>query len=294
MKLSHLAVALLMVTIWGFNFIVIRWGLNEVPPLTLTVMRFALAAFPAVLFVRRPQPSWRLVTAYALFAFALQFGLLFAGMHAGMPTGLASLVIQVQAFFTIGLVALLTHERAKPIQLIGATIAGAGLVLVALHLPSSTRVGFFLVVAAAASWAIANVIVKRIHSEQPLAVVVWASAAASIMMLPVALVIEGPDTMWAAVSAMDALAWLGLAFQAWPTTLLAFGIWAWLLRKHPAALIAPFTLLVPIVAMSLAVWLLGEEVTWWKLTAIALVLGGLALNVIASRARRDEVATPPA
>ncbi len=185
-----------MVTIWGFNFVVIRWGLNDVPPMTLTVLRFALAAFPAVLFVRRPQPSWRLVTGYGLFAFTVQFGLLFAGMQAGMPTGLASLVIQVQAFFTIGLVALLTHERAKPIQLVGATIAGAGLVLVAFHLPASTRIGFLLVVAAAVSWAIANVIVKRIHSEQPLAVVVWASAAASIMMLPVALVLEGPATMW--------------------------------------------------------------------------------------------------
>ena len=294
MSLSHLAAALLMVTIWGFNFVVIRWGLNDVPPLTLTVLRFALAAFPAVLFVRRPQPSWRLVTAYGLFAFTVQFGLLFAGMHAGMPTGLASLVIQVQAFFTIGLVALLTHERTKPIQLLGATIAGTGLVLVAFHLPPSTLIGFALVVAAAASWAIANVVVKRIHSEQPLAVVVWASAAASLMMLPVAALVEGPAAMWAAVSAMDMLAWLGLAFQAWPTTLLAFGIWAWLLRKHPAALIAPFTLLVPIVAMSLAVWLLGEDVTWWKLTAIALVLSGLGLNVLASRARRHDIATPPA
>ena len=296
MSPTHLAAALLMVTIWGFNFIVIRWGLNDVPPMTLTFLRFALAAFPAVLFVKRPQPSWRLVTGYALFAFTVQFGLLFAGMHAGMPTGLASLVIQVQAFFTIGLVALLTHERTKPIQLMGATIAGAGLVLVAFHLPPSTLLGFSLVVAAAASWAVANVIVKRIHSEQPLAVVVWASAAASIAMLPVALVLEGPATMWAAVSAMDTLAWFGLAFQAWPTTLLAFGIWAWLLRQHPAALVAPFTLLVPIVAMSLAVWLLGEEITWWKLTAIALVLSGLGLNVIASRARRngEGVATPPA
>ena len=148
-------------------------------------------------------------------------------------------------------------------------------------------------VAAAASWAIANVIVKRIHSEQPLAVVVWASAAASIMMLPVAFVLEGPTTMLSAVKSMDTLAWLGLAFQAWPTTLLAFGIWAWLLRQHPAALIAPFTLLVPIVAVGFAVLLLGEEVTWWKLTAMALVLSGLALNVIASQARREDVATLP-
>ncbi len=141
-RLSHLAAALLMVTIWGFNFIVIRWGLNEVPPLTLTVMRFALAAFPAVLFVRRPQPSWRLVTALRLVCVCAAVRAVVrrnARRHANRP---ASLVIQVQAFFTIGLVAVLTHERAKPIQLIGATIAGAGLVLVAFHLPPSTRVGF--------------------------------------------------------------------------------------------------------------------------------------------------------
>ncbi|MBA2413539.1 MAG: EamA family transporter [Burkholderiaceae bacterium] len=283
MKPSHLAAALLMVTIWGFNFVVIRWGLDDVPPMTLTFFRFALAAFPAVLFVRRPQPSWRLVTGYGLFAFTIQFGLLFGGMQAGMPTGLASLVIQVQAFFTIGLVALLTHERAKPTQMIGATIAGTGLVLVAFHLPPSTLVGFALVVAAAGSWAIANVIVKRIDGEQPLAVVVWASAAAALAMLPVALIVEGPAAMWEAARALDTLAWLGLAFQAWPTTLIAFAIWAWLLRTHPAALVAPFTLLVPIVGMSCAVLLLGEDVTWWKLVSAALVLSGLALNVLASR-----------
>ncbi|MDQ3188436.1 MAG: EamA family transporter [Pseudomonadota bacterium] len=283
MKPSHLAAALLMVTIWGFNFVVIRWGLDDVPPMTLTFFRFALAAFPAVLFVRRPQPSWRLVTGYGLFAFTIQFGLLFGGMQAGMPTGLASLVIQVQAFFTIGLVALLTHERAKPTQMIGAAIAGTGLVLVAFHLPPSTLVGFALVVAAAGSWAIANVIVKRIDDEQPLAVVVWASAAAALAMLPVALIVEGPAAMWEAARALDTLAWLGLAFQAWPTTLIAFAIWAWLLRTHPAALVAPFTLLVPIVGMSCAVLLLGEDVTWWKLVSAALVLSGLALNVLASR-----------
>ena len=283
MKPSHLAAALLMVTIWGFNFVVIRWGLDDVPPMTLTFFRFALAAFPAVLFVRRPQPSWRLVTGYGLFAFTIQFGLLFGGMQAGMPTGLASLVIQVQAFFTIGLVALLTHERAKPTQMIGAAIAGTGLVLVAFHLPASTLVGFALVVAAAGSWAIANVIVKRIDGEQPLAVVVWASAAAALAMLPVALIVEGPAAMWEAARALDTLAWLGLAFQAWPTTLIAFAIWAWLLRTYPAALVAPFTLLVPIVGMSCAVLLLGEDVTWWKLVSAALVLSGLALNVLASR-----------
>jgi O-acetylserine/cysteine efflux transporter len=283
MKPSHLAAALVMVTIWGFNFVVIRWGLDRVSPYTLNLLRFALASFPALLFVRPPRAPWRLVVGYGLFAFGAQFSLLFAGMAAGMPTGLASLVIQVQVFFTIGLVTLLTRERARPAQLLGAAVAGAGIVLVALHLPPSTWLGFALTLGAAGSWAIANVIVKRIPGERPLAVVVWASAVAVVAMLPVALVADGPRAVAAAIAGMDALAWLGVAFQAGPTTLLAFGIWAWLLRRHPAALVAPFTLLVPIVGMTCAVLLLGEPVAWWKLAGAALVLGGLALNVLANR-----------
>jgi O-acetylserine/cysteine efflux transporter len=285
MRPWHLAAALLMVTIWGFNFVVIRWGLDQVPPLTLTLLRFSLAAFPALLFVRPPAAPARLIVGYGLFAFALQFSLLFGGMAVGMPAGLASLVIQVQAFFTIALVAVLTHERTRPLQLAGGTVAGAGLVLVALHLPPSTLAGFALVVAAAMSWAIANVIVKRVPGERPLAVVVWASAAAAIFMLPVALFVDGVDGVVGSLRAMDLAAWAGLAFQAWPTTLLAFGIWAWLLRIYPAVLIAPFTLLVPVVGMSCAVLLLGEAVTWWKLAGAALVLGGLALNLLAARRR---------
>jgi O-acetylserine/cysteine efflux transporter len=130
---------------------------------------------------------------------------------------------------------------------------------------------------------VANLIVKRIPGERPLAVVVWGSAVAVAAMLPVALVVDGPRYVWNTVAGMDPLAWLGVAFQAGPTTLLAFGIWAWLLRRHPAALVAPFTLLVPIVGMTSAVLLLGEPVTWWKLAGAALVLGGLALNVLAGR-----------
>jgi O-acetylserine/cysteine efflux transporter len=282
---SHLAAALLMVAIWGFNFIVIRWGLNSMSPVTLTFLRFVFAAFPALLFIPPPRAPWRLVAGYGVFAFALQFSLLFGGMAAGMPTGLASLVIQVQVFFTIALVTLLTRERALPAQLVGATVAGAGIVVVALHLPASTLLGFALVMAAAASWATANIIVKRIPGERPLAVVVWASAAAALAMLPVVLWIEGPAGVWLTVSTMEPNAWLGVAFQAWPTTLLAFGIWAWLLRRHPAAVVAPFTLLVPVVGMTCAVLLLGEPVTWWKLVGAALVLGGLALTVLAGRLR---------
>lgn len=291
MKPLHLAAALLMVTVWGLNFVVIRWGLDQVPPLTLTLLRFALAAFPALLLVARPRARLAQVAAYGLFAFALQFGLLFAGMAAGMPTGLASLVIQMQAFFTIGLAMVLTPERPAPAQAAGAAVAALGVLLVGVHLPGGTRLGLALVLAAALSWAVANLIVKRMSGgsaarpSEPLAIVIWGSAAACVPLALAALALEGPARMRDAVAAMGATQWAGLAFQAWPTTLLAFGLWAWLLRLYPAALIAPFTLLVPVVGMTSAVWLLDDAVNWWKLAGAALVLLGLALNVRAYRGR---------
>ena len=281
----HFAAALLMVTIWGFNFVVIRWGLNDIPPLLLTLLRFVLAAFPALLFVPRPKAPWRLIAGYGLFAFALQFTFLFAGMAAGMPTGLSSLVIQVQVFFTIALVAIFMRDRPQRPQLLGAFVAGAGLVLVALHLPAGTVLGFVLVVAAALSWAIANIIVKRVPGDAPLSVVVWGSATAVVPLALATLATEGLSRSAHIVGAMSVANWLGIAFQAGPTTLVAFGIWAWLLRQHPASLIAPFTLLVPVVGMTCAVWLLDEPATWWKLAGAALVLSGLGLNVLASRRR---------
>jgi len=274
---------LLMVTIWGFNFVVIRWGLNDIPPLLLTLLRFVLAAFPAMLLVRPPRAPWHLIAGYGLFAFAMQFSLLFAGMAVGMPAGLSSLVIQVQAFFTIALVAALMRERPRPPQIAGAAVSAAGLLLVAFFLPSGTVLGFALVVAAALSWAIANVLVKRVPADAPLSVVVWGSAAATVPLTVAALVTEGPARIAGTVAGLGPGQWLGIAFQAWPTTLVAFGIWAWLLRRLPAATIAPFTLLVPIVGMTCAVWLLDEPVTWWKLVGGALVLSGLALNLLAVR-----------
>ncbi len=288
MKPLHLAAALLMVSVWGANFIVIRAGLNEVPPLTLTLLRFTLAAFPAVLLVPRPRVGWRALAAYGLFAFALQFVFLFGGMAIGMPTGLASLVIQIQAFFTIALAMFFTGERPRALQIAGSVAAGAGIVVIALDLPAGdTQVGLVLVLAAALSWAIGNLIVKRMRQPAtpngPLAIVIWSSAFACVPLAIAVLLVDGPATLAEITRSLSALQWLGIAFQAWPTTLLAFGLWAWLLRLYPATLIAPFTLLVPVVAMSGAAWLLDETISGWELAGAALVLAGLALNVFGFR-----------
>lgn len=284
MKSSDILLALVTVIIWGFNFLVIKIGLQGLPPILFTALRFTFAALPMVFFIKRPAVPWKLLAGYAMFQFSLQFTLLFSGMKLGLPPGLASLVIQLQAFFTIGLAMLVLGERPLPSQLLGALIALSGMVLVALNLESTaTVIGFLMVVGGGFSWAVANIFTKKIGVINPLALVVWGSLLASPPLLIASAFIEGP-TAWAAAAAQ--LNWVSVGavlFQSYPNTILGFGIWSVLMRKYPTATVAPFTLLVPVTGMLSAAILLGEPLQWWKITAGMLVLSGLALNLLGPR-----------
>ncbi|MDE2130223.1 MAG: EamA family transporter [Betaproteobacteria bacterium] len=284
MRPRHALLALLVVTIWGFNFVVIEIGLQGLPPLLFTSLRFFFAAVPLVFFVSRPATDWRLLVGWGLAQFAVQFALLFVGMKLGMPAGLSSLVIQLQAFFTIGLAWWLMGEHARPMQLLGAGIALAGMGIVAWHLDTpGTLVGLLLVIGAAMSWATANILTKRIGAVEPLALVAWGSLVAVPPLLLVSAVVEGPHAMLAAVQAMNLKSWLTVLFQSYPNTLLGFGVWSMLMRRYPAAQVAPFSLLVPVAGMVSAALVLHEALEPWKIMAGLLVLGGLALNQFAAR-----------
>ena len=284
MRPCHVLLALLVVTIWGFNFVVIEIGLQGLPPLLFTSLRFFFAAVPLVFFVSKPATDWRLLVGWGLAQFAVQFALLFVGMKLGMPAGLSSLVIQLQAFFTIGLAWWLMGEHARPMQLLGAGIALAGMGIVAWHLDTpGTLIGLLLVIGAAMSWATANILTKRIGAVEPLALVAWGSLVAVPPLLLVSAVVEGPHAMLAAVRDMNLKSWLTVLFQSYPNTLLGFGVWSMLMRRYPAAQVAPFSLLVPVAGMVSAALVLHEALEPWKVAAGALVLGGLALNQFAGR-----------
>lgn len=284
MKPSDICLALLVVLIWGINFVVIELGLQGLPPILFTALRFLFAALPLVFFLKRPSVSWRLLAGYAAFQFAIQFSLLFCGMKLGFPPGLTSLVIQLQAFFTIGLAVAVLGERPLKMQVAGAAIAFSGMALVASQLDAgATVLGFMLVIAAAFSWGIGNIFTKRMGKVDTLALVAWGSLLAAPPLLAVSLLAEGPGAVTAALSHLTWLSAGAVLFQAYPTTILGFGIWSLLMRKYPAATVAPFTLLVPVVAMFSAALVLGEALQWWKVLAAALVICGLALNQFGAR-----------
>jgi O-acetylserine/cysteine efflux transporter len=282
---TDILIALAVVTIWGVNFVVIKIGLQDLPPVLFTALRFLFAALPLVFFVRRPQAAWVLVCAYGLFQFALQFTLLFTGIRLGLPAGLASLVIQLQAFFTIGLAVLMLGERPHAVHLMGALIALCGMVLVALNLQGqATLAGFVLVVLGGVCWAVANIVTRKMGQVNALSLVVWGSLIATGPLLLASLLMEGVGAWRTAYDAFTFKSLLTVLFQSYPNTILGFGIWSLLVRKYAAATIAPFTLLVPVAGMTSAALFLDEPLEWWKIAAGLLVLGGLALNQFGMRA----------
>ena len=284
MTARDILIALGVVAIWGVNFVVIKIGLQDLPPILFTALRFLFAALPLALFVPRPAIGWKLLGAYGMFQFAVQFTLLFTGIKLGLPAGLASLVIQLQAFFTIGLAVLMLGERPRAAQLIGALVALAGMGLVALHLEGqATLLGFVLVVLAGLCWALANIVTRKMGPVSALSLVVWGALLATPPLLLASWLAEGRGA-WQLAAAHFSPATLGaVLFQSYPNTILGFGIWSMLIRKYAAATVAPFSLLVPVAGMLSAALVLGEPLQWWKLAAGALVLGGLALNQFGAR-----------
>lgn len=284
MKPTDILLALLTVAIWGSNFVVIKFGLQGLPPILFSALRFLFAALPLVFFIKRPAAPWRLVAGFALFQFALQFTLLFCGIKLGFPPGLASLVIQLQAFFTIGLAVLFLHERPFINQLLGALVALCGMGLVAANLDAKpTLIGFTMVVTAGLCWATANIFTKKIGKVNPLSLVVWASLIATPPMLAASFFIEGYAAWTNAAAKINWVSIGAVFFQSYPNTIVGYGIWSHLMRKYPTATIAPFSLLVPVIGMLAAALIIDEPLQWWKVVAGVLVLSGLMFNQFGGR-----------
>ena len=281
LPLRHFLLALAVVAIWGSNFVVIRMGLDAFAPLLFATLRFTLAVVPAVFFLPRPEVPWRNLAAYGALVGVGQFGLLYLAMGSQISPGLASLVIQTQVFFTLLLAMRISHEAVRGYQWLALGLAACGLGVIASHTDGSTTVlGLGMVLLAAFSWASGNIVGKQAGRVNMLAYVVWSSIFAAPPLLLMSLVFEGPTRIAEGLSHAGWGAWAAVAWQAFGNTLFGYGVWSWLLSRHAASQNVPMALLVPVFGMSTAAWILHEPLPGWKLSAAALVLSGLALNLL--------------
>lgn len=288
-----LALALLVVLLWGLNFIAIKWGVVEIAPFLLTALRYIFCALPAVLFVPRPKVPLILLLGYGLFVGVLQFGFLFTAIKLGMPAGLSSVIIQIQAFFTMGLAVLLLKERPGRFQFVGAAVAFAGLGVIGSQYLGGGILGVLLMtLASALSWSVSNIITKLVGKQvNMLGFVVWGSLVPPIPMLVLTWFTDGP-TAFAVLAHLSPRATGSVLFIAYGSTLVGYGIWATLIGRYPASTVAPFPLLVPVVGFAGALLLLGEEITALEYAGSALIFLGLVLNVFGPRLLARRRATP--
>jgi O-acetylserine/cysteine efflux transporter len=272
--------ALAVVAVWGTNFVVIRLGLDALPPLLFAALRFTLAAVPLVFFVKRPAVPWRDLAAYGVLIGVGQFGLLFIAIDGSIAPGLASLVVQTQVVFTIGLAMRGTGERLAPTQWLALVLALGGIAIIMAHTGGTTTpLGVALVIGAAFCWALGNIVQRRAGRVDMLAFIAWSSLFAVPPLFALALLFEGAPAIGAALRAATPAVWAVVAWQSVGNTMFGYGAWGWLLARYPAASVAPMSLLVPVFGMGAAALWLGEPLPVWKLAAAALIISGLAVNL---------------
>jgi O-acetylserine/cysteine efflux transporter len=288
--------ALLVAVAWGLNFPAIHLSLEHFPPFFLVALRFALIAVPTLLLVPRPEVPLQWLLGYGFGFGVLQFVFLYAAMDAGMPTGLASLVLQSSAPFTVALAGLLLHERLTGRQVTGIGVAVVGLGGIAVHRAGldggTTLVPVVLTLCGGLGWALGNLCNRQARAARPFPLMLWMTVVPPLPMVAASLLVEGPDRIGESLTGLGSRAGLlalgGLAFTVVVATLGGSGIWTALMSRHPSGVVAPFSMLVPVVGMTSSWLLFGEATPPVELACGAVVVAGV---LIGSRLPRP--APPP-
>ncbi|UVL84693.1 EamA family transporter [Pseudomonas sp. B21-028] len=293
MKPWHLALAVLITAIWGINFSVIKLGLATVDPFILAGIRFSLCALPAIFFIRKPDVPWRYLIGYGLVFGIGLWGVVNLGIKAGLSAGIASLILQFSAFFTLLLGGWVFKEALTRFQVLGMLIALGGLLCIIMISDGSVSLpGVFLVLVGAASWSVANIINKKASTRDVFGFLVWSSAFAPIPLFALDYVINGSAGYSSFIQQVDTTAVLSILFQVYPNTLFAYWIWNSLLKTYPVSTVAPLSLLVPIFGMLGSVFVFHESVPLNKVLAVVLIVLGLAVGLYGQRIFNAMFAVP--
>ncbi len=284
MSLKHSLLALLVVVIWGANFVVIDAGQEDVPPLLFLALRFLVVCLPAIFFLKPPPIGWRNIVAIGATLSLAQFALLYVALMLGMPPGLASLLLQTQVIFSILVAAVVLGERPTRRQLIGALIGMTGLAIVIVgHSQVAPWLPLVVTLLSALAWTVGNVLTRRSKARSGLSLVVWSGVVVPLPAFALSLVIDSPPVVWEALTSLSWVAIASTIYTAVFASLIGYGIWNSLLARYPTSAVVPFTLLVPVVGI-LTAWLVqGEVPTTAEFIGGAIMLGGLAAAVVQPR-----------
>ena len=287
MSIPHIALALAVTVLWGFSFVVMRDLVDALPPLMVAGLRVVIAALPVLILFRPPAIRWYWTLGIGLTQGTIQMSLLFFAMEFGMPAGLSSLLLQSQVFFTTIFAFVILGEKPGRAQYAGIAVSGAGIAIIGLTLPGGpTLVGLGFVLVSALSWASSNMIVKLAGTDDLLRLIAWAHLIGIAPLLGLSYVFEGGPAVFIALADMTLVTIGELFFLGLIATCFGFMLWSYLLRRYPAYLVTPFSLVIPISGLISTALLLDESLGPQRLAGVGLVLIGLVLATLRFRARR--------
>ncbi|ANW18145.1 EamA family transporter [Streptomyces clavuligerus] len=297
MSVRDRLLACFVAVLWGLNFLAVRIGLDYYPPVFLSAMRFVVVAVPVILFVPRPKVPLRWLLVYGLGFGVIQFGLLFLAIDIGMPSGQASVVVQAAAPFTM-LLGLLLGERISRRQAGGIVLAVAGMSAIAVErAQDAALLPLVLTLVAAFGWAMGNIASRQARPDHPLRFALWMCVLPPIPLLGLSAALEGPTAGWRALgdslTSGDLTGPVALLYTALAGSVVGSGIWNTLMKRYEAGTVAPFSMLVPVVAVAVATIWLDERLTLWSAVSGAAVVLGVLVGTTRSRAAR-EAGPPPA
>lgn len=293
-----LAAALVVVLVWGVNFVVMKLGLRDFTPFQLGAARYVFAVLPLALFIRPPRIHWKWVLLYGAFQGVGQFGILFTALKLGMTAALASVLLQTHVFFTALFGFVLLHERSSRALQVGMALAALGLGCFALNYlqpgaasnSATTVAGFVLTLGASAMWAMSNIVARRVQQlftdYSPVAFVVWSSSVAVLPFMALSWAFDPEALRWQWLNARWS-SWMAVAYLGWGATVIGYSLWTGLLKRHPANRVAPFSLGVPIVGLASGMLVLGEVVTPWQWAGVTLLVSALASVMLGGLLRRS-------
>ncbi|MGO1120195.1 DMT family transporter [Rhodovibrionaceae bacterium A322] len=282
---------LLLVTvmmIWGFNFVVVKVTLEELPVFLTIALRFALVAAVLIPFVPRPSGHWKQILLLSFSLGFLHFILMFTGI-AGIDVSTAAIAIQLQVPFASLLAAIFFGEKLGWRRALGMTLAFGGVAIMAGEPRlEGSLVSLGLVISGALIWAVSNIQVKKLESLSAWTVSAWMSLFAVPQLLLGSWLLE--DGQIAAVQQASMQAWVGVIYNSLAVMLLGYGLYYMLLKRHPVNVVMPFTLLVPFFGVLSGVVFMGDQLTPALLVGGATTIVGVGIILIR---RAGKVATEP-
>ena len=283
MKPSDICLAVLVAVIWGLGFLASRWALDELSPALMTTLRFAIAAVPC-LFVRRPNVSWPILISISFWLFLGQFLAQSWGIAHGVPVGLASVIVQSQALFTVSFAALVFREIPTRLQMTGIGIAMIGLLMICGTVGFDFSVGAFAVLLISpVSFAVGNLLLRRARDVPMFDLFAWLCLVPPLPLLALALVVDGPQATWQSLTHMTPTGIVSMLFIGVITTCVAYWLWGRLLRDYTAAQVVPFALLVPFIGAAASSVIFGERFGPLRLAGMVTVVGGIAIMLLSKR-----------